>query len=267
MRAAHGDLPVPGPAVLELVTGWPVEAGGEGELATPTGVALVTALATAGPLPRLRVTATGTGAGTRDPEDRANVVRVVLGTAESDRDPTPDLAHEQLVVLEANVDDLDPRVWPSVVTGLLDAGARDAWLTPVVMKAGRPAVVVSVLAAPPDLARLRDLLLDTTSTLGVRQTVADRWALDRGWVDVEVSGERVGVKIAHRDGRVVHATPELRDAEAAATAVGVPLREVLDHATAAAVEAGVVRGAPLPEAMRPTEDDENGPDEAIVEGA
>ncbi len=257
VRTAHGDVPVPVPAVLGLVAGWDVSAGGEGELATPTGAALVTTLATQGALPRMRVTATGVGAGTRDPADHANVVRVVLGTAVAEGEgggPTADdLAVESLVVLEANVDDLDPRVWPAVLTDLLSAGARDAWLTPVVMKAGRPAHVLSALVAPEGATRIRDLVLDLTTTLGVRATQVSRAALPRGWVDVEVDGSRVGVKVGHRGGLVVHGTPELRDAETAAAATGLPLREVLDRANAAAVAAGVVRGAALPPGLRASE--------------
>ena len=256
VRAAHGVLPVPVPAVLGLATGWEVAAVGDGELATPTGMALVTTLAgRQGPLPALRVESTGAGAGRRDVVGRANVVRVVIGTrVESETqlgpsegpDERDDLLEEALVVLHANVDDLDPRVWPGVVDLLMSAGAADAWLTPIVMKRGRPAHMLSVLARPEDLDTLRQLVLSETSTIGLREVPVRRWALARSWVPVSVSGQEVRVKVAHRAGRIVHATPEFRDVEAAAAALAVPVRQTLEAAVAAAVDAGLVPGAEAP---------------------
>ncbi|GAB3870260.1 nickel pincer cofactor biosynthesis protein LarC [Terrabacter terrigena] len=255
VSAAHGRIPVPVPAVLELVRGWEVVAGGDGELATPTGVALATALSTGqGGLPVLRVTTSGVGAGTKDATGRPNVVRVVVGHGPADPEsaglePTgPELA--EMVLLEANVDDLDPRVWPTVIDTLMDAGAADAWLTPIVMKRGRPAQQLSVLTDARHRAALCDIVLTATSTIGIRETPVRRSALARGWCDVDVDGCRVGVKVAHRDGRVVTATPEFRDVEAAALSLGVPVRHVLDRSVAAAVGAGLVAGAAVPEGLR-----------------
>nr|BFE71715.1 hypothetical protein GCM10020092_050160 [Actinoplanes digitatis] len=129
VRTAHGELPVPAPAVLELARGWRVSGGGGHELATPTGLAVIRALATrCEDLPPMTVDAVGVGAGGRDTPGRANVVRVVIGA------PEPGTA--EAVVLEANVDDLDPRLWPGVLAGLLSAGADDAWLVPILMKKG-----------------------------------------------------------------------------------------------------------------------------------
>ena len=261
VRGSHGLVAVPVPAVLGLTIGWVVEAVGEGELATPTGVALLTTLATRqGPLPRMEVSAVGVGAGTKEVDGRANVVRVVVGSREPDwhEHPATDLApgssamgdegldESLLVVLEANVDDLDPRVWPSVLMALLDNGAADAWLTPIVMKKGRPAHVLSVLATPADAARLRDLVLARTSTIGVRQSRVRRWALPRSWVDVDVDGQRVAVKLAHRNGRIITVTPEFSAVEAAAAALDRPVRDVLASAVAAAVDAGLVPGGAAP---------------------
>ncbi len=237
---AHGQLPVPVPAVLELVRGWQVRSGGTGELTTPTGAALVTTLARSqGPLPVLTVTAAGTGAGTRDPHGRANVVRVVLGV------PAPALPQaERMTLLETNIDDLDPRVWPSVLDALLAAGAADAWVTPIVMKKGRPAHTLHVLAAPPLRAALGELILRHTSTLGFREHEVCRTALERSWVPMPVDGQEVRVKLAIRDGRVVHASVEYDDAAKAAARLQRPVREVLELAAAAAVQAGLVPGAP-----------------------
>ncbi|MBI4942219.1 MAG: nickel pincer cofactor biosynthesis protein LarC [Actinobacteria bacterium] len=250
VRGAHGVLPVPGPAVLELVTGHQVVAGGSGELATPTGVALLVALADDwGPLPALRVVGTGVGAGTRDRPDRANVVRAVLGTATVPARPAPDSA--AVVLVETTVDDLDPRVWPSVVDGLLAVGALDAWITPVLMKKGRPGPVLSVLVPQDRAPAVRDLVLRSTSALGVREHPVVRETLDRSWADVVVAGETVAVKIGHRDGRVVHVSPEFEAAAVAAAATGLPVREVLERAAAAAVDAGLVPGNALPGDARP----------------
>ncbi len=258
VRTAHGRLPVPAPAVLGLVPGWTVHEGGEGELATPTGVALVVVLASSqGAMPAMRVTSHGVGAGTRDPSGRPNVVRLVLGTAARPTVPAPveaptedPLLLGELVLLEANIDDLDPRVWPTVLDALLEAGAADAWLVPILMKKGRPAHTLCVLVGPAAAAALRDLVLDLTSTLGLRELPVRRWALARGWVDVLVDGVLVSVKVAHRDGVIAQATTEFEDVVAAAQQLGRPVRDVLEAAAAAGARAGLVPSAPAPDGLR-----------------
>jgi uncharacterized protein (TIGR00299 family) protein len=246
LQGAHGELAVPVPAVLELARGWLASAGGEGELATPTGLALITTLAsTCSSLPTLRIGATGIGAGTRDIQGRSNVVRVVLGEPESQSSNGETAS--SVVALAANVDDLDPRLWPSVLTALLEAGASDAWLAPILMKKGRPAHTLHVLAPSERAGELRRLIMDHTSTIGVRQTVARKYALPRTWIAVELPSGRVRLKIAHHDGLIVQATPEFEDVRALADLLGVPIRDVLAQATAAAVARGLTRGAPLPE--------------------
>ncbi|WP_224387830.1 nickel pincer cofactor biosynthesis protein LarC [Pseudonocardia sp. ICBG1293] len=243
VRTAHGDLPVPVPAVLELAVGRPVVAGGEGELTTPTGMALLRGLTEqAGPLPAMTVEATGYGAGARDVQGRANVVRVVLGSP-ADR-PAP--AAGELVVLETNVDDMDPRVWPGVLQGLLDRGAADAWLTPILMKKGRPAHTLHVLTAPEGVAVLQAHVLRATSTLGVRRTVVSRHALDRTWTRVTVESAPVRIKMGVDDGLIMHAAPEYEDVAALAVDRDLPARQVLESAVAAAEAAGLRPGAPVP---------------------
>jgi len=265
VRTAHGQLPVPVPAVLDLVSGWTVHEGGPGELATPTGVAVIVSLASRqGSMPTMRVTGHGVGAGNRDRADRPNVVRLVLGTAArrdgpgggagpAADDPAEDLVQlSAMVLLEANVDDLDPRVWPTVLDTLLDAGAADAWLVPILMKKGRPAHTLSVLVGRESATALRDLVLDLTSTIGVRELPVRRWALARGWVDVLVDGIPVRVKVAHRGGVIAHATPEFTDVALAAQRLGRPVRDVLEAAVAAGVRDALVQGAPLPGTLRST---------------
>ena len=244
VRTAHGVLPVPAPAVLELVRGWDVAASAPdaGELATPTGVALATTLASAsGAMPSMTVGTVGVGAGTRDVPGRPNVVRLVVGEA-GDAEPA-----EDAVVLETNVDDLDPRVWPDVLGRLLGEGALDAWLTPILMKKGRPGHTLHVLALPEDEPALTELVLTHTSTLGVRRTAVTRSVLERGWASVDVLGGSVRIKVGSRDGRILHATAEYEDAAELARAAGVPVVQVLTLAAAAAVAEGLVPGERWPQ--------------------
>ncbi len=244
VRSAHGDIPVPVPAVAEMSRGWRIRAAGRGELATPTGMALITALAAeCTDLPSMSVGSVGVGAGTRDTPGTPNVVRVILGEI----DPlVPDEDGEELVVLEANVDDLDPRLWPEVLTHLLADGAADAWLTPILMKKGRPAQTLSVLARPEQAAAARRLMFRLTSTIGVRQHAVRRFALPRVVAVVHVAGSPVAIKIAHRDGTIVRATPEFSDVAAAAEGASLPPGTVMQEAIAAAWNAGLRPGEPIP---------------------
>ena len=242
-RAAHGDLPIPVPAVLELARGWQVLAGGVGELATPTGMALLRTLAdTCGPIPPMEIAAVGIGAGGRDTGGRANVVRAVVGAAVGPIADGPTAS--DMWVLETNVDDLDPRLWPTVLAALLAAGAPDAWLVPILMKKGRPAHTLCVLAHDGDREALRDKVFALTSTLGVRETPVSRTALQRDWRAVTVRGGEVRIKVGLRAGRIATATAEFEDAAALARTRGVPVRRVLDEAAAAADAAGLGPGAP-----------------------
>ena len=248
VRAQHGILPVPVPGVAELLRGWEITSGGDGELATPTGAALAVSLADRqGGVPTGRLVAVGIGAGTRDRADRANVVRaLVLETTSSDTVSGVTMLDE----IACTVDDLDPRVWPGVLSRLLDDGALDAWLVPVLMKKGRPAHVLHVLSRPEDTARLGSLVLEETSSLGYRIARVTRTALDRAWVDVSVDGETIPVKLAIRDGVVLRAVAEFDEAAAAAERSGRPVREVLESAVQAAAERGVVAGTQVPSDAR-----------------
>jgi len=230
-RGAHGVVPIPGPAVLELLAGIPVVAGAvPAEMCTPTGAALVASLVGEWTtLPPMRVERVGTGAGGRDPAELPNVVRLVLGL--------PDAAPGTGVVLEANVDDLDPRLWPGVLDTLFAAGASDAWLTPILMKKGRPAHTLSVLCGPARVAAVQAAVFASTSTIGLRIVPVGKVALERttGWVTV--LGGRVGVKLAVDGGRVVNVSVEYEDVAALAREHGLPVKEVLRAATAAAESA------------------------------
>jgi uncharacterized protein (TIGR00299 family) protein len=231
-RGAHGVVPVPGPAVLELLQGVPAYAGPvPAETCTPTGAALLAELVdvwTA--MPPMRVARTGYGAGGRDPEEQPNVVRLVLGEPGDGVPPGP-------VVLETNVDDLDPRLWPAVLGALFAAGASDAWLTPIVMKKGRPAHTLSALCPPDAVAAVQQAVFAHTSSIGLRVVPVGKLALDRASTTVDVLGGSVGVKLARVDGRVVNVSVEYEDVAALATDRQLPVKEVLRAATAAAAAA------------------------------
>jgi len=231
-RGAHGPLPVPAPAVLALLPGVPVTAGAvPHESTTPTGAALLAALVGQwGPLPPMRLHGVGTGAGGRDPAEAANVLRLVVG------EPVGAAGTEPGLLLETNVDDLDPRLWPAVLARLMAAGASDAWLTPILMKKGRPAHTLSVLCRPPDAEALRRVVLRETSTIGLREQPVAKRALERTEVVVQVLGQPVRVKRALLDGRVVNSQPEWEDVAAAAGVLGLPVKLVLAHAGAAALD-------------------------------
>jgi uncharacterized protein (TIGR00299 family) protein len=234
VRGAHGSLPVPPPAVAVLLTGVPSYAGPEGapstELCTPTGAALLTTLATSyGAQPPMTTTSVGVGAGGRDPEGHTNVLRLLVGAAAPVSEGVDDL-----LVLETNVDDLDPRLWPDVISAVMAAGAVDAWLTPILMKKGRPAHTFRALVAPDRAEEVRRTVFRETTTIGVREYPVARHALPRETTAVSVGGVEIGVKVARLDGAVVTAQPEYDDVARAARLLGRPVREVLAEAGAAA---------------------------------
>jgi pyridinium-3,5-bisthiocarboxylic acid mononucleotide nickel chelatase len=231
VRTAHGLLPVPVPAVVALLgdAGAPASAGpADGELCTPTGAAILAAIATGwGPLPPMVIASGGYGAGTRDTTDHPNVVRVVTGELVSAPQPWQAGA---LALVESTVDDLDPRLWPDALAALHAAGALDAWLTPAVMRTGRPGQVVSALSATDAVDSVVRALFRATTTLGIRVTQVQRFSLARDAVTVDVAGQPVRVKRGFLDNMVVTVQPEFIDARAAAFAAGLSLAEVLDTA-------------------------------------
>ena len=232
MQTAHGTLPIPGPAVLELLRGCGLAAYGgpvDHELATPTGIALLAEWASrSGPMPPMTITGSGVGAGSRDLPQHPNVLRLVVG----ERLAEPDADEWQ--VMAANIDDLDPRLWPGVIDRLLAAGAVDAWLTPILMKKGRPAHTVHVMCAASKADGVRRALFEESSTIGVRTTTVGKHALEREFVEVDVGGQSVRVKLARLDGELVNMAPEFDDVVRAAGALGRPVKAVLAEASAAA---------------------------------
>jgi uncharacterized protein (TIGR00299 family) protein len=230
VRGAHGEMPVPPPAVARLLLGVPSYAGpGTAELCTPTGAALLTSAATSyGAQPAMTVTRIGVGAGGRDPAGHANVLRLLVG------DPTREHGADAPLLLETNVDDLDPRLWPDVIAALLLSGASDAWLTPILMKKGRPAHTLSVLVAADRADVVRSAIFAQTSTIGLRETSVGKTALERRMRTVEVDGQTIHVKLALRAGAVVNVQPEYDDVVRAAQRTGRPTKDVLTDAVTAA---------------------------------
>jgi pyridinium-3,5-bisthiocarboxylic acid mononucleotide nickel chelatase len=234
VASAHGRLSVPAPATLELLVGAPVVGvAAEGELVTPTGAAIVTGLADAwGAAPLMTLEAVGLGAGSRDVVDRPNVCRVLIGQL----DETPTHA-DDVVQLEANVDDLLPELVPDVLAACMDAGALDAWAEPIHMKKGRPGLLLGVLACVRDRHLLAETMLRHATTLGVRVRPVDRVVADRAVREVSVGGHVVRVKLGMLHGEVINVAPEHDDCAAVTAATGRPVKQVWAEALAAAVAA------------------------------
>jgi hypothetical protein len=233
-RSEHGVLPVPAPAVLELLRGVPIYSGGvAAELTTPTGAAILAATADRfTELPPMRVAAVGYGAGSRHHDELPNLLRVVLGERTE-----AGAAGDSGLVLEANLDDMTPELAPWVLDRLFEAGAADAWFTPIHMKKGRPGLTLSVLCAPGTDAAVRELLWRETSTIGVRGLPVRKWMLERRVIVVGVPGGKVRVKLGLDEGRVVNVAPEYADCARLAGETGRPLKDVMARAQAAALAA------------------------------
>ncbi len=237
VKCAHGSLPVPAPATLELLRGAPVYSSGlQAELVTPTGAAIVKTLAARfAPFPDMKVERSGYGAGSRDFPGHPNVVRLTIGEA------TPSLAaktaSETITVLEANLDDLNPQVFGYVMDRLLEEGALDAFAVPVQMKKNRPGTLLTVLCEPGDASKLVQLIFAETTTLGVRRRDEVRQILARRWEKVVTSWGEVRIKIASMNGSVTNYAPEYEDCRRLAAEHHVPLKTVMQEAARAYLEA------------------------------
>lgn len=230
VHTEHGEMSVPPPAVAALLRAVPTYAGPAAtELCTPTGAALLSHWVTDfGPQPLMTVDAIGTGAGTKDFDSHANVLRVFVGRSHVE-------SISRAVIYETNVDDLDPRLWPVVVERLFDAGASDAWLTPIVMKKGRPAHTLSVLLPLERVTEVRRVIFAETSAIGLRETFVGKHVLDRSFAHVLVDEQKISVKIARiAGGTVLNVQPEFEDVARAARTLDRPVKDVLAAAVAAA---------------------------------
>ncbi len=233
VRAAHGMLPNPAPAVVGLLQGVPTWGRDlPVELTTPTGAALLAALSSGfGPMPAMEIVAQGFGAGTRELDELPNCTQVVLGrrigsSGTGRGDPDAD-AGQPVAVLEVTVDDVTGEQLAHAVASLLGSGAHDAWVTPVVMKKGRPGHVVQVLCDPVRVPEVRAVLRSTTGSLGVRMTSAERWPAARTVESVVVAGQLIRVKVGAGRAKAEH-----DDVAAGARRTGLPLRELALRAEA-----------------------------------
>jgi uncharacterized protein (TIGR00299 family) protein len=244
VEAAHGTLPVPAPATLELLEGQIVRPGpdGAGELVTPTGAALVHVLSSGQPPRAYAPIKSGFGAGTKDFHGRANALRLII--AEADGPGAGADGRETLVTLTADLDDMSGEYVANVADLLRAAGALDVVLVPTIMKKGRPGIRVDVLATPASAERLEAMLLDGSTTLGVRRTVVERRALARQHVGVEVLGHRIMVKLATQPDGTVRAKPEFDDVRRVAEATGRAAQDIFSLAAEAARHRGTLRETP-----------------------
>jgi hypothetical protein len=233
VSSQHGTLPVPAPATVELLRGFPVRLGdGQGELVTPTGAAIVAALAEAGMVPPpMSIEAVGYGAGTRNLPDRPNLLRAILGSE------TRPWVQDEMTIVETNIDDSRPEIYDYVMERLFEAGARDVWLTPIQMKKNRPGTLLRALAEPGAAQALAGIILRETSAIGVRLFEARRIILERQQITVPTRFGPVTVKRSVAPDGSVNLAPEYEDCKRLARQHSVPLKTVYDAALAAALTA------------------------------
>jgi hypothetical protein len=222
VRSAHGVYPVPAPATIRLLQGAPIYSGPqEAELVTPTGALVISSYAASyGTIPPMRVQKIGYGAGSRDFPETPNVLRVLIGEA----DATASL--HSVVMIEAEMDDMNPQIFGVLMDRLLAEGALDVYYTPIQMKKNRPGTLLSIVASPDARQRLTDIVFRETTTIGVRFSELRRECLDRETVTVETRFGRVRIKVARRNGEVLNASPEFDDCARLAADRRVPLKDV-----------------------------------------
>jgi uncharacterized protein (TIGR00299 family) protein len=233
-RSQHGVIPVPAPATAELLAGFPLKIGdGAHEMVTPTGAAIVRALARPATMPlAFEVEKIGYGAGARELEDRPNVLRLMLGRERTAFDS------DEMIEISANIDDLSPQIYDHVMNRLFEAGARDVTLTPTMMKKGRPAVTLGVIAEATHRDTIAEIIFAETSTIGLRFHSVGRLKLHREIREVETRWGKVRVKVSSADGHApATISPEYDDCRKIAAAHNVPLRVVMDEVRAAASSA------------------------------
>ena len=243
INATHGVLPVPGPAVAEMAKGYPIYSQGPAmELTTPTGMALLTTLTqNVDRLPLVVPGSVGYGAGTADPPDWPNVLRVFLADTvltpsfftTSSLTPAPlpggeGYKADQVIQLETNIDDMNPQLYDAVMERLFEHGALDVCMTPTIMKRNRPGIILTVLAHPEQAGRLTQLLFHETTTLGVRNQLISRTTLPRSMQTIRLPQGRVRVKTV-RVGKAVKHRPEFQDCQAIAKKTGMPIQEIIDR--------------------------------------
>jgi pyridinium-3,5-bisthiocarboxylic acid mononucleotide nickel chelatase len=228
-QMAHGLLPVPAPATARLLQGVPTFSNGvQRELVTPTGAAIVATLCDSfGPQPPMTVSAIGYGAGTTDLEGQPNVVRIMIGDSV---EKVANAGDEEISIIEANLDDMNPQIYGYVLEKALSAGALDVYTTALQMKKSRPGTLLTILCRPEDADKMMSLIFAETTTFGMRTHRAQRRALPREWVNVSTSFGSVRIKLSRSNGHILHVTPEYDDCRKLAVENQVPLQQVISEA-------------------------------------
>ena len=226
VRMSHGVFPIPAPATAELLKGKPVYSSGIGrELTTPTGAAIITTIASSfQALPEMRLSAVGYGAGGGDLHEKANVLRVLVGEEVQGYDA------DEVMLLETHIDDMNPQIYEYLIEKLLQAGALDVYLTPIMMKKSRPAHLLSIVTRVEDMDAIKRLVFKETTTLGIRSSKVTRSILKREIREVELPYGKVRVKVSGDKNSVINITPEYEDCKRIAMETGLPLKEIIDLA-------------------------------------
>lgn len=226
VEMSHGIFPVAAPVTAELLKGVPVYSSGiKRELTTPTGAAIITAIASSfQAMPEMRLSAIGYGAGGWDLSEKANLLRVLIG------EEIQDYGRDEVVLLETNIDDMSPQVYDYLMDRLLQAGALDVYITPVIMKKSRPAHVLSIVAREEDLETLQRLVFQETTTLGIRIKKMGRSTLKREIKDVELPYGKVRVKVVGGSEGTIKLIPEYEDCKRIAMETGLPLKDIIEYA-------------------------------------
>ncbi len=229
IKTMHGILPVPAPATGELLKGIPSYGSSVPfELTTPTGAVIISTLASSfGPMPQMRVSQTAYGAGNRDIQEQPNVLRLMIG------DPASSYDEDRSIVMETNIDDMNPQLYEHVIDKLIEQGAHDAYLTPIIMKKGRPAVLLSVLTDGVKESAILDTIFRETTSIGVRIREVGRKKLSREIQIVDTTYGKIRVKVSKRGEEILTVTPEYEDCRKIAEEKQVPLKQVMEEARTA----------------------------------
>lgn len=228
VQTSHGVFPVPAPATVELLTGIPLyQSAIQSELTTPTGAAVISTLSSEfGPLPRAKISRAAYGAGSRDLPDQPNVLRLLIG------EPAGVYDEDMSVIIETNIDDMNPQIYDYLIERLMKAGAQDAYLTPVIMKKGRPGILLSVLTDRGKADLVLDIIFHETTSIGVRIREVGRKKLTREIEEVETQYGKVRIKIGKMGEEVMNVSPEYEDCRSLAEQKQVPLKQIQEEAKA-----------------------------------
>ncbi|MBI5192019.1 MAG: nickel pincer cofactor biosynthesis protein LarC [Nitrospirae bacterium] len=226
VKIAHGTFSIPAPAVAELLKGVPVYSSGvQRELTTPTGAAIITTIASSfGPLPQMKLLSTGYGAGGWDLSEKANILRVFIGEDQYSNE------EDEVLVIETNIDDMNPQIYEYVIEKLLQAGALDVYLTQTIMKKSRPGHLLSIIAGLDKLDIIKQIIFQETTTIGIRISKTGRSTLKREIKEIELPQGRVRVKVSGSSESIINIVPEYEDCKRLAHETGLPLKDIIELA-------------------------------------